>query len=212
MKERSANVLLLVLSGPSGSGKTTLCRWLVNEFDTLVYSVSCTTRPARTGEREGTDYYFLGEEAFGEKLLEGEFLEHARVHQGQQYGTLRSTVEEAMMAGHDVLMDIDVQGASQIRSWMKTLSPDDPLANSLVDVFILPPSMRVLGDRLRERGQDGDEAIAQRLQKADEELSQAEDYAYRLVNDDLDRSCEVVRAIVLAEHHRVRESEKRHVS
>lgn len=199
--------LLIVVSGPSGSGKTTLCNRLVEEFSFVSYSVSCTTRPPRPGEVHGTSYHFLTPEDFQARRAEGAFLECAEVH-GHWYGTLRTTVYEALNAGRDVLMDIDVQGAAQIRAAATEAPEGDVLRDSFVDVFISPPSMAVLDQRLRDRGQDGTEVIATRLQNANGEMEHWNDYMYHFVNDTLDRSYDTVRAIVVAEHHRLRTARK----
>ena len=136
----AAHPLLLVVSAPSGAGKTTLCDRLRAEFPAIRYSVSCTTRGPREGEVDGEDYHFLSEAEFRRRLAAGEFLEHAVVH-GHLYGTLRSEVADGMTAGRDVLMDIDVQGAAQIRAALAGLPPDHPLRRGYTDVFIAPPSL-----------------------------------------------------------------------
>ena len=204
MTAAPANALLLVISGPSGSGKTTLCRRLQEEFASVTYSVSCTTRPMRPGDTDGVDYRFLDRETFDREAAAGAFIESAEVH-GHRYGTLRHTIEKALGSGRDVLMDIDVQGAAQIRERVRDAAPGEPLHDALVDVFIEAPSLQTLGDRLRGRGQDRDEVIEKRLENATGEVAHAGDYRYRMVNQDLNRTYDVLRGIVLAEHHRVRE-------
>src|SRR5215207_5987656 len=151
--------VLLVVSGPSGSGKTTLCRQLADLGD-AIYSVSCTTRAARSGEVHGKDYFFFSEPEFREQIARGEFFEHAEVH-GNFYGTLKSFVKENLERGVDVVMDIDVQGAAQVRSC------DDALVQRcLTDVFILPPSVEALKERLANRGTESAEKLALRLNNA----------------------------------------------
>jgi guanylate kinase len=195
--------LLIVVSAPSGGGKTTLCERLMAEFHQMVYSVSCTTRAPRDGEQDGTDYYFISEADFARRIEQGEFLEHAQVH-GHRYGTLRRFVERGFASGRDVLMDIDVQGAAQIRSQLARLPDGDPLRRGFVDVFIAPPSIEVLRKRLTLRGKDADAVIERRLQQAEKELLCWPDYKYLIVNDRLDASYDSLRSIVVAEHRRVR--------
>lgn len=176
--------ILCVVSGPSGSGKTSLCRSLSGRGE-CVYSVSCTTRKAREGEVDGTDYHFLSEEEFEEKEARGEFLEHARVHD-RRYGTLKSSIVEELDRGVDVVMDIDVQGAAQVRR-----CADDAIRAAVVDVFVLPPTLEELRKRLAGRGTESDEEIAFRLANAREEMRHWREYQYTIVSgkreDDLSR-------------------------
>jgi len=208
MNPARPTALLVVISGPSGTGKTTLCDRLVEEFATMSYSVSCTTRSPREGEIDGEDYHFLDSDQFDEQVSAGDFLEYAEVF-GCMYGTLRRTVYDCLEAGRDVLMDIDVQGAEQIRRYVDGVSAEDPLRQALVEVFIAPPSLQALEDRLRGRGKDARDIIERRLQKAEEEMSRSEDYQYLVVNDTLDTSYEVLRSIIVAEHHRLRRETRR---
>jgi len=167
--------LLMVVSGPSGSGKTTLCRQL-SDMGEVIYSVSCTTRAPRPGEVDGRDYFFLTEEDFVERIGRNEFFEHANVH-GRRYGTLKSSVKENLMQGKDVVMDIDVQGARQIRAC------DDPMVKQcLADVFILPPSVEELKARLSGRGTETQEALNLRLSNALEEMACWPEYQSVLVS------------------------------
>lgn len=202
MIELPVRSLLIVVSAPSGGGKTTMCERLMAEFHQMLYSVSCTTRAPRDGETDGTDYYFISEAEFQRRVAAGEFIEHARVH-NHYYGTLRRFVERGFASGRDVLMDIDVQGAAQIREHLRTLPEHDPLRRGFVDVFIAPPSIDVLRKRLLLRGKDADVVIERRLQQAEKELERWRDYQYLIVNDRLDASYDALRAIVLAEHRRV---------
>lgn len=195
--------LLLIVSAPSGAGKTTLCKRLLAANPGMVYSVSCTTRPPRNGERDGVDYTFLPEPAFLARAQEGLFLEHARVH-GHWYGTLTAPVRAALGAGSDVLMDIDVQGAAQIRAAVARLPESDALRRAYADVFVYPPSLDELRRRLVERGKDAPETVERRLRQAGAEMTAGGDYRYALVNDDLDRAFGVLEAIVTAERHRTR--------
>ena len=193
---------LLVVSAPSGGGKTTLCGRLLEEFPDIVYSISCTTRPPRPGEVHGRSYLFLTDEEFDARVRRGDFLEHANVH-GARYGTLKSTVLDGFAAGRDVLMDVDIQGAAQIRDIVQAADRGDPMRGGFVDIFIAPPSIETLAKRLSGRGQDDPDVIERRLHQAGRELSAWSEYTYVIVNDELDASYDVLRAIVLAERHRV---------
>jgi len=193
--------LLLVVSAPSGAGKTTLCHRLMTEFPSIRYSISCTTRAPRAGERDGHDYHFLSERDFEVRRAAGEFLEYACVHD-HWYGTLRQPVREALAAGGDVIMDIDVQGAATLRAGIRERL-DDPLHDAYVDVFIAPPSLDSLRDRLQARGQDAPDVIARRLKNAENEMARWREYRYLVVNDQLDAAYDQLRAIVLAERCRV---------
>jgi guanylate kinase len=181
--------LMLVLSSPSGAGKTTISRRLLEIEDDLTMSVSATTRRKRPGETEGKDYYFTDNQSFGERVNRGELLEHAKVFD-YYYGTPRAPVEQALSAGRDVLFDIDWQGTQQIY---------EQAGDDLVRVFILPPSTRALEARLRARAQDTDEVVARRMSEASSEMSHWQEYDYVIVNDDLDKSLQQVRAILAAE-------------
>lgn len=189
--------LLLIVSAPSGAGKTTLCDRLLAEFPSMAYSVSCTTRAPRAGEVDGEDYHFLSEAEFRRRLDAGDFLEHATVH-GHLYGTPRSLVEGALRAGRDVLMDIDVQGAAQIRDAARRAPPEDPVRRGYVDVFIAPPSLAVLRQRLVGRGTDAPEVVERRLRKAEAEMARSGDYMHVVVNDDLEEAHARMRGIFLA--------------
>jgi guanylate kinase len=178
----------VVLSSPSGGGKTTIARRLLELRPDVGYSVSCTTRAPREGEREGIDYRFLTKKAFGEAIKRHEFAEAAQVH-GEMYGTLRSEVERVMDERKHVLMDIDVQGA---RQFARTF-PESVL------VFVLPPSAQVLIDRLKRRQTEGQASLSRRLQSAAEELRSVPFYDYVVVNDELQLAVERVSAIIDAE-------------
>jgi len=193
----SSRPLLIVVSAPSGAGKTTLCDRILAEFDVIVYSVSCTTRLPRGQEVDGRDYHFLKEEVFREKIAREDFLEHAIVH-GNLYGTLKETVRSAMNSGKSVMMDIDVQGAAQIRRALLDLDPTDPMRSGFVDIFISPPSMRELRSRLEGRAEDAQAVIEERMQNAETEMSGVGDYRYLVVNDNLDEAyaklCDILRS------------------
>lgn len=195
--------ILFVVSAPSGAGKTTLCNRLLAEFRHVHGVVTCTTRAPREGEVHGQSYYFLTPAEYDRHLAAGDFLEHADVH-GYRYGTLKQEVARGLAAGHDTLLNVDVQGAASIREYIRRAPPDDPLQHALVDIFIVPPSMEDLQTRLFGRGSDEPAVIRRRLEKAEEEMARWREYGYLIVNDRLDDSYDALRAIYLAEHHRVR--------
>jgi guanylate kinase len=184
---RSARGAVFVVSAPSGAGKTTLCKRLLQETPDLEFSVSLTTRAPREGEREGIDYRFIAREDFEARRRRGEFVEWALVD-GHLYGTSGSAVREVTARGHDILLDIDSQGAESVRR----LIPDAVL------IFILPPGREALRARLEKRGTDAAETVQRRLGLARGEIEKAPMYDYVLINDDLERAYEQLRAIVLA--------------
>ncbi len=177
--------LLIVVSAPSGAGKTTLCDRLLRHNDSIVYSVSCTTRKPRGEEQDGVDYNFMTEEQFKQYIAEKRFLEFAIVH-GNYYGTLASTIRQALNAGKHVLLDIDVQGAGQIREKLPLLLEDDPIRQGYLDVFVAPPSLEELRSRLVGRAEDTQEVIDERMANAENEMLHADEYEYQIINDDLD--------------------------
>jgi len=166
---------LFIVSGPSGAGKGTLLAKVLPELDDIALTVSATTRKPRKGEREGTEYYFLSEKEFIDLIESGGFLEWARVHSAY-YGTLKSEVERHRQAGQDVVLEIDTQGAAQVRA-------QDP---SAVLVFIAPPDLKTLQQRLVGRDSDHPQEIARRLETAQREMERIPDYDFVVVNDDLD--------------------------
>ena len=188
------NGILLVLSSPSGAGKSTLSRRLLAEDDAFEMSVSATTRAPREGETHGDHYFFVSDEAFRQMIDDAELLEHAQVF-GNRYGTPRGPVEAAIGRGRDVLFDVDWQGAQQLRL--------SALGHSVVSIFILPPSIAALEQRLRSRAQDSDEVIQGRMQKARDEISHWAEYDYVLINDDLDRCYAQIGTIVKTERLRL---------
>jgi guanylate kinase len=179
---------LFVITGPSGVGKGTLIKELLERLPTLELSVSATTRPPRPGERPGVDYHFLDEQEFERRLEGGEFMEHAS-YSGHRYGTLRSEVEPRLERGIGVLLEIDVQGARQVRDRM----PDAVL------VFVAPPSPEALRERLEGRGTDAPEQIDRRLRVAGEELEAQREFRHVIVNDRLDRAADELASLVSAE-------------
>ncbi len=181
--------LMLVLSSPSGAGKTTISRRLLDTDDNLSLSISATTRPARPGEVEGADYYFVDQDRFDQLVADGELLEYAEVF-GNGYGTPLKPVQKWLSEGKDVLFDIDWQGTQQIHARMH----DD-----LVRIFILPPSTEELERRLYARAQDSEEVVRGRMAKAADEMSHWAEYDYIIINDDVDKSVEQVEAILTAE-------------
>jgi guanylate kinase len=183
--------LLLVVSSPSGAGKTTLCKRLREEFPTLGFSVSYTTRAARKGETDGVEYSFVDMSTFQEMVARDEFAEYAMVH-GNMYGTSAKRVAQVIHEGQDILFDIDYQGGRQLRQKF----PDD-----VVLVFILPPSIKELEKRLRGRGTDSNEVIERRIRVAREELRHYDEYDYLIMNDDLERAYDALRAVYLSQMH-----------
>ena len=181
--------LMLVLSSASGAGKSTISKALLKTDGDLTMSVSATTRPMRSGEVEGQDYYFTDQEKFEAMARDGEFLEHATVFENS-YGTPTAPVEKALSEGRDVLFDVDWQGTQQLA---------ENALNDLVSVFILPPSIEELERRLHSRAQDSDEVVAKRMAKATSEMSHWREYDYIIVNVDVDISVARVEAVLAAE-------------
>lgn len=182
--------ILIILSSPSGAGKSTLAGRLMKWDDTLSFSVSATTRQPREGEQDGREYYFRSHDEFRQMVAEGEMLEHAEVFDNL-YGSPKGPVEEAISAGRDVIFDIDWQGGQQVRN--------SGLAEDVVSIFILPPSIIELEKRLRSRAQDSDEVISARMKKSRDEISHWAEYDYCLINHDIDVAEQELRAILTAE-------------
>lgn len=187
---------LFVVSAPSGTGKTTILKHLLAKVPGIAFSVSHTTRPPRPGERNGTDYFFVNREEFKFMLARGEFLEWAEVH-ANFYGTSRNSVAEGLAAGIDLILDIDVQGANQVREQSQWQA---------VSLFIVPPSWSELERRLTLRNTETAESIRLRLANARREMAEAARYDYIVVNDQLEDAVNVLRAIIIAERSRHRRS------
>jgi guanylate kinase len=179
--------LVFIVSGPSGSGKSTLVQKML-EVPGTMFSVSCTTRPPRSTESKGKWYDFVSPEEFDRMVRDGEFLEHARVFGKHQYGTPRRWLEEARRKDLDLVLEIDVQGAEQVKQQL-------PHA---VAIFILPPAKDELERRLRARGQDSEDAIKRRLERAGQEIQRYPEYDFLVVNDDMERAGREIQAITVA--------------
>jgi guanylate kinase len=184
--------LLLVLSSPSGAGKTTISRKLFEADGKLAMSVSVTTRPKRPGEIDGKHYHFVARQKFDEMVARGELLEHAIVF-GNCYGTPRAPVMQALESGQDIISDVDWQGTQQLKQ---------NVGADVVAVFVLPPSIEALKERLQSRAQDSADVVQERMAKSSDEMSHWAEYDYVIVNDNLDASVRQVQAILDAERKR----------
>ncbi len=179
---------LYIISAPSGAGKTSLVKQLIADMDDLTVSISHTTRAMRDGEQHGRDYFFVSVDAF-KTMIEGEaFLEHARVFDNF-YGTARKTVEDNLASGLDVILEIDWQGAQQVKRMMADCR----------SIFILPPSIAVLQQRLKGRGQDSDEVIERRMRDATAEMSHYQEFDYLIVNDDFQQALGQLKSVIVAD-------------
>lgn len=187
-----SNGLLIVFSGPSGAGKDTILKYLLERNENIKLSVSATTRNPRQGEIDGKDYFFLGREQFEAMEKNGEMLESAE-YCGNCYGTPSQPIENWISAGSDVILEIEVQGASQIKS----KCPD------CISIFVLPPSLKILEQRLRNRNTESEEVIQKRLTVAREEILEANHYDYVVINETIDSAVEDIIDIISAEKHRV---------
>lgn len=183
---------IFVISAPSGAGKTTLCKEILRVMPNLRFSVSFTTRKPRTGEIDGRDYVFVDPDRFRGMIEEGEFVEWAYVH-GNYYGTSRKALSQIIESGQDVILDIDVQGAKQIKSNL----------NEGVYIFVLPPSLDALRERLYGRGQNPPEEIEKRMKRALEEIREYKDYDYVIVNNIFEEALDALRSIIIAEGKRI---------
>ncbi|HUW50286.1 MAG TPA: guanylate kinase [Sulfuricella sp.] len=178
---------LFIVTAPSGAGKTSLVRALLENDSKVKLSVSYTTRPPRPGETDGKDYHFVTEQKFLEMLERGDFLESAQVY-GNRYGTSQPWIEDAMRSGTDILLEIDWQGAAQVRK----------IFPQAIGIFILPPSLESLLARLKGRGQDADEVIARRLAAAREDISHVEEFDYVIINDIFETALQDLLAVIRA--------------
>ena len=178
---------LFIVAAPSGAGKSSLVNAVLAVEPEIALSISFTSRPPRPGERHAQHYHFIDRAEFEAMIAAGDFFEHALVH-GDYKGTARQSVEPQLAAGHDVLLEIDWQGARQVRRRIP----------EAISVFILPPSRQALEDRMRKRGQDSDAVIAQRLAGAREEMAHADEFDYLIVNEDFDRAAAELRSIFVA--------------
>jgi guanylate kinase len=178
---------LFIVSAPSGAGKTSLVHALLNINPQIDLSISYTTRNPRPGERDGKDYHFVGREAFLAMTTRGEFLESAEVY-GNLYGTSQTWISQETDKGRDILLEIDWQGAAQVRR----LFPE------CISIFILPPSMEALGQRLKGRGKDNDEVIAERMAAVREDVAHVAEFDYVIINDNLNEALRELNAVVLA--------------
>ncbi len=183
--------LLIVISGPSGVGKGTICRELFSKYDDIVYSVSTTTRKPRPGEVEGKHYFFTTEEEFQKLIAQNAFLEWAKVYDNY-YGTPRQYVEEILQAGKDCILEIDIQGALQVKQKI----PEG------IFIFVVPPSLQELTRRITCRGTEDPSEIEKRMSQVSEEMSHLKDYDYIVVNDEVTSAVEKIRAIIVAERCR----------
>jgi guanylate kinase len=189
-----ASPLLVVISAPSGGGKTTLCQQLLATRSEMTRVITCTTRPPRPGEQDGADYYFLDAASFQKRVQAGHFLEHATVY-GNSYGTLKSEVLGKLRQGRDVLLNIDVQGAATVR---ERAQEEPELKRAMISIFLTPPSIAVLEQRLRKRGTDAPAVIEKRLHVARQEVAQWRHFDYVLlsgaISEDLRRAVAIVEA------------------
>ena len=185
--------LMVIISSPSGAGKTTLTRKIISDMDDTVLSISVTTRKKRPNEEEGLHYYFINEDTFNQMVVDGNLLESANVF-GYNYGTPKDRVLENIQAGKDVIFDIDWQGASQLRENFK---------ENILSIFILPPSAGELMSRLIKRDQDSLDVIKKRLNSAYDEIKHWNEYDYIIINDDLERSYNQLRSIIIAERMKI---------
>jgi guanylate kinase len=190
--------LLVLISAPSGGGKTTVCQQLLEARPSMTRAITCTTRPPRKGERDGVDYFFLDADSFLKRVQAGNFLEHATVY-GNSYGTLKGEVLGKLRQGKDVLLNVDVQGAATIR---QRAEEDPELKRALVTVFLTPPSLAVLEERLRKRGTDSTAVIQKRLGVARQEIAQWKNFDYLLISSTIEEDLGRMQAIIEAEKMR----------
>lgn len=202
MPKKAPSALLILISAPSGGGKTTLCDMLLKARPTMARAITCTTRPPRKGEKNGADYHFFTAAEFLKRVQAGNFLEHATVY-GNSYGILKSELLGKLRAGKDVLLNVDVQGAATIR---ERAEAEPELREALVTVFLTPPSVEVLEERLKKRNQDSAAEINKRLAVAKQEVSQWKNFEYLLFSTSKAEDLRRMLQIVDAEKMRVRRS------
>jgi len=198
VKNATLSPLLVLISAPSGGGKTTLCNCLLAARPDMTRAITCTTREPRAGEKDGVDYYFLDADSFLKRVQAGNFLEHATVF-GNSYGTLKSEVLNKLRQGRDVLLNVDVQGAAAIR---KRADEDPELKRSLITVFLTPPSLAVLEQRLKKRGTDATATIQKRLGVAKQEISQWKNFDYLIMSGSIEEDLRRMQAVIEAEKMR----------
>lgn len=191
MKHTTTQGLLMVVSAPSGAGKTTICKGLRDGFPDLRFSVSCTTRPPRKGERDGEDYHFISVHDFKGRIEKGEFLEWEEIY-GHYYGTSIHDVEDPIRKGYDIILDIDTKGAVNV----KAQYPEG------VFVFVMPPSIEILRERLKNRGSETDTVLQIRFDRAMEEIRENEWYDYVIFNDIITNSVDIMKSVYVAEKNR----------
>jgi guanylate kinase len=184
--------MVIIVSGASGTGKSTICSRVRKDMPELGFSVSCTTRLPRGGEKNAVDYYYINKDEFKKRIEAGEFIEYAEVF-NNNYGTLKSEIIERVKAGKDIFLDIDIQGALQIR---QASLNDEFLKKCCKFIFIMPPSMEELEKRLRGRSSDSEEQINKRLAKAEEEISFKDKYDYIIVNDKFDKAVDEMKELI----------------
>ena len=197
-KHPTVSPLLVLISAPSGGGKTTLCQQLLAVRRDMTRVITCTTRAPRVGEKDGVDYYFLDAESFLKRVQAGNFLEHATVF-GNSYGTLKSEVVNKLRQGKDVLLNVDVQGAAAIRA---RAEEDPELKRSLITIFLTPPSIAILEERLKKRGTDSPAVIQKRLSVARQEISQWKNFDYLIISDTIQDDLRRTQFIIEAEKMR----------
>jgi guanylate kinase len=185
--------MIIIIAGPSGAGKTTVCKLLVKDDDRLLYSISATTREKRRGEKDGVDYYFVDEKKFKSWEKEGKFLETAKVH-GYYYGTLKDFVAKADKDGREILLDVDVKGKISVCKKM----------NNAVSIFLLPPTMTEAVKRIKGRNVEKDIEIRKRMETATHEIKEIKNFDYLVVNENLKETVKVIKSIIVAERHRVK--------
>ncbi len=183
-----ARGILFVLSGPSGVGKGTILDRLMDDYNGINYSISVTTRKPRKDEKDGIDYFFVSIEKFQEMKKENQFLETACVH-GNYYGTPQKYVEQCLSKGEDIILEIDIQGAKQIKEKFK----------DAVYIFLLPPNNKELKNRLEKRNSETEESLKRRLKNADQEISEVNNYDYRIVNDQIEKTVHAIKEVIKKE-------------